>query len=211
MSRISRQKSSRPCSEPLAPAISSAAASVVPQAVNRALQVPAVQTLWEQANRVAHERVMKILNGGGSVLSTSGGVVSINLETLLDRVGQRLGVGGEIGKKVPAQHRVIVLFRSAQLKLAQSVVKFLKNLSLILPLIVILMYVGALALAAPARRRALLDIGVGIVAASLVSLVLRRWVESYVVHGVVRSQAARPAVAELLSIATAGWRDRTTF
>lgn len=198
-----------PVLKPLAPAISSAAASVVPQAVDRALQLPAVQTLWEQANRVAHERVMKILNGGGSVVSTGGGVVSVNLETLLNRIGQRLGVGGEIGKKLPPQRRIIVLFRSQQLKLAQSMVKLLKNLSLILPLIVILMYVGALALAAPARRRALLDIGIGIIAASLLSLVLRRWVESYVVHGVVHSQAARPAVAEVLSIATAGWRDRT--
>jgi hypothetical protein len=197
--------------KPLAPAISSAAASVVPQAVDRALQLPAVQTLWEKANRLGHERLMSVLNGGGGVVSTSGGVVSLNLEALLDRIGKRLGVGENIGSKLPQQRRVIVLMRSKELKLAQNTVKFLNGLSLILPLVVILIYVGALALATPTRRRALLDIGIGIIVASLVSLVLRRWVQSYVLDGLVHSQAARPAVGELLSIATSGWRDRALF
>jgi hypothetical protein len=90
-------------------------------------------------------------------------------------------------------------------------VKALRDLSFILPLLVVLMYVGALALAAQARRRILIDIGVGIIAAALVSLVLRRWVESYVVNSLVLNEGVRPAMREVLEIATAGWRSRALW
>ena len=137
--------------------------------------------------------------------------MSINLEVLLDRLGARLGVGSEIGAKLPANRRKLVLLRSTQLKLAQDGVKAMRGLSFILPLLVVLMYVGALALAAGYRRRVLLEIGVGIIAGALVALVLRRWVESYVVNNLVQNEGVRPAMREVLEIATAGWRSRALW
>ncbi len=195
----------------LAPVLSTAAAQVVPQAIDRALSVPAVQELWGRANRVTHEQVIQILNGGGNTFSTSGGVVSINLEALIDRLGQRLGVGNEVGAKLPANRRKIVLLRSSQLKLAQNGVKALRGLSIILPLLVVLIYLGALWLAAGYRRRVLIEIGVGIIAGALVALVLRRWIDSYVVSNLVQSEGIRPAMREVLTIATAGWRSRALW
>jgi hypothetical protein len=200
-----------PALAPLAPALSTAAAQLVPQAIDRALQVPAVQALWGHANRRAHARVTELLNGGGPNLSTAGGAVTLNLEALLNRLGARLGVGSEIGAKLPAERRRIVLLRSKQLNTAQNVVKGLHDLSFVLPALVILMYVGALALAAGARRRVLLDIGVGIIVGSLLTLLLRRWVESYVVNTLVLNEGARPAMREVLAIATAGWRSRALW
>ncbi len=197
-----------PALRALAPALSSAAASVVPQGIDRALATPQFQSLWEQANRRAHGRVIALLNGGGKALSTSGGEVAINLATLLDGIGARLGVGSNIGSKLPPDKRVIVLMRSKNLKAAQDGVKALKGLNIILPIIAILLFLGALALAAGWRRRALLEIGVGIIAGALVALILRRWVESYVVNNLVANTAAQPAVRAVLDIATAGWRDR---
>jgi hypothetical protein len=196
---------------PLAPALSTAAAQVVPQAIERALEVPAIQELWGRANHVTHEQVMRILSGGGRTISTSGGVVSVNLEVLVDRIGARLGVGSDIGAKLPANRRMLVLLRSSQLKLAQDGVKTLRNLSFVLPLLVVLLYVGALALAAGYRRRVLLEIGVGIIAGALVALVLRRWIESYVVNSLVHDEGIRPAMGEVLGIATAGWRSRALW
>jgi hypothetical protein len=196
---------------PLAPALATAAAQLVPKAIERALEVPKVQELWGRANRLAHARVMQVLNGGGSRLSTTGGAVTLNLEALLDRLGARLGVGSEIGAKLPAEQRRIVLFRSKQLRAAQDVVKGLRDLSFVLPALVVLLYAGALGLAAGARRRVLLDIGVGIIVGSLITLLLRRWVESYVVNTLVLNEGARPAIREVLSIATAGWRSRALW
>jgi hypothetical protein len=200
-----------PALRPLAPALSTAASQIVPQAIDRALEVPAVQELWGRANHVTHEQVMQILNGGGKVLSTSGGVVSINLEALVDQLGKRLGVGSEVGAKLPANRRTLVLLRSSQLSLAQNGVKGLRGLSFVLPLLVVLMYLGALALAPGYRRRVLIEIGVGIIAGALVALVLRRWVESYVVSNLVQNEGVRPAMREVLDIATAGWRSRALW
>ena len=196
---------------PLAPALSTAAAQVVPQAIERALEVPAIQELWGRANHITHEQVTRILNGGSGALSTSGGVVSINLELLVDRIGERLGVGSDVGSKLPANRRKLVLLRSSQLKLAQDGVKAMKGLSFILPLLVVLMYIGALALGAGYRRRVLLEIGVGIIAAALISLVLRRWIESYVVSSLVHNEGLRPAMREVMEIFTAGWRSRALW
>lgn len=200
-----------PALAPLAPALATAAAQVVPQAINRALEVPAVQALWGHANRLAHARVTELLNGGGRNLSTAGGEVTLNLEALLDRLGKRLGVGSEIGAKLPPAQRRIVLLRSKQLRTAQDVVKGLRDLSFVLPALVVLMYIGALALAVGSRRRVLLDIGVGIIVASLLTLLLRRWVESYVINTLVLNESVRPAMREVLSIATAGWRSRALW
>ncbi len=196
---------------PLAPVLSTAAAQVVPKAIEKALEVPAVQELWGRANHVTHEQVMKVLNGGTAALSTQGGVVSINLEVLLDRIGARLGVGSEVGAKLPADKRKLELLRSNQLKLAQDGVKAMKGLSFVLPLLVILMYVGALALAAGYRRKVLLEIGIGVIAGALVALVLRRWIDSYVVNNLVKNEGVRPAAREVLEIATAGWRSRALW
>jgi hypothetical protein len=196
---------------PLAPALATAASQLVPQAIDRALQVPKVQELWGRANRLAHARVIKLLNGGSSELSTTGGAVTLNLELLIDRLGARLGVGSEVGAKLPPEQRRIVLFRSKQLRAAQDVIKGLRDLSFVLPALVVLLYVGALAIAAGSRRRVLLEIGVGIIVGSLIALLLRRWVESYVVNTLVLDEGARPALREVLSIATAGWRDRALW
>jgi hypothetical protein len=196
---------------PLAPALATAAAQLVPQAIDRALQAPKVQELWGRANRLAHARVIKLLDGGSSELSTTGGAVTLNLELLIDRLGARLGVGSEVGAKLPLEQRRIVLFRSKQLRAAQDVIKGLRDLSFVLPALVVLLYVGALAIAAGSRRRVLLEIGIGIIVGSLVALLLRRWVESYVVNTLVLDEGARPAMREVLSIATAGWRDRALW
>ncbi len=195
----------------LAPVLSTAASQVVPKAIEKALEVPAVQELWGRANHVTHEQVMRVLNGGTAALSTQGGVVSINLEVLLDRLGARLGVGSDVGSKLPADKRKLDLLRSNQLKLAQDGVKVMKGLSFILPLLVILMYVGALALAAGYRRRVLLEIGIGVIAGALLALVLRRWIDSYVVENLVQNEGVRPAAREVLDIATSGWRSRALW
>jgi hypothetical protein len=196
---------------PLAPALATAAAQLVPKAIERALEVPKVQELWGSANRLAHARVMRLLNGGGSTLTTTGGAVTLNLEALIDRLGARLGVGSEIGAKLPAEQRRIVLLRSKQLRAAQDVIKGLRDLSFVLPALVVLLYAGALAIAPGSRRRVLLEIGIGVIVGSLVTLLLRRWVESYVVNSLIVNEGARPAIREVLSIATAGWRSRALW
>jgi hypothetical protein len=199
-----------PALAPVAGVLSSAAAEYLPQAVDGALAAPPIQKAWGRANQLAHAELIRLLDGGGAALSTTGGVVSIDLGFLLDRIGVRLGIGDQIGARLPPGRRRLVLLRSKQLKLAQDAVKGLRDLSLLAPALVLLCYLAALGFAA-GRRRALLEIGVGIVIAALVSLLLHRLLESYVTDALVKSDGPRPAVREALAILTASWRSRAIW
>src|SRR3954447_1802746 len=48
-----------------------------------ALETSVAQTLWETANRTAHEELMTVLEDNGEVVSTGGGDVTLNLVALL--------------------------------------------------------------------------------------------------------------------------------
>src|SRR5215207_9932021 len=94
--------------------------NVAGNVADEALQRPRVQALWENANRAAHARLMKVLDGGGEALSTTGGVVSLDLGALLAQVDARTGIGGRAADKLPPGSANIVILRSDNLKVAQN-------------------------------------------------------------------------------------------
>lgn len=200
-----------PALAPLAGALSGTASEALPQAIDHALRTPLAEAAWMRANRAAHAQVITLLDGGSAALSTHGGVVSIDVRLLLDELGKRLGLGGGIGGKLPLAQRRIVLVHSTQLRLAQGAVKGLRGLSVALPVLALLGCLGALLLAAGARRRALLELGVGIVLAALAALALRTYTESYATDNLVPGEAHRPAVHQVFAILTDGWQSRALW
>ena len=99
--------------------------------VNRLLQRPRPQQLWEQANRRAQARFLQIVEGGGDVVSTSGGEVTLDLKSLLGQTQSNLGVGGRVEQKLPDDASQIVILQSDQLELAQDAVRLLKTLAVV--------------------------------------------------------------------------------
>src|SRR5690242_19610227 len=79
-------------SGPLAAGLRQVANQVVP----RLLATTAAQELWRRSNHAAHEQLLRILNGGGTAVSTEGGVVALNLHDLVTELGNRLGVGSQV-------------------------------------------------------------------------------------------------------------------
>lgn len=63
------------------------------------LERPRVQLLWEDANRQAHAVLVNIVEGGDETVSTQNGEVSLDLDTLVARVGGQLGVN--VAGKLP--------------------------------------------------------------------------------------------------------------
>jgi hypothetical protein len=61
----------------LAGPISGGLQQLAGQAAPKLLASPQVQDAWRQANRAAHATFLKIVNGGGSLASTNGGVVTL--------------------------------------------------------------------------------------------------------------------------------------
>jgi len=105
----------------------------------------------------------------------------------------------------------LVIMQSSQLSGIQSLVGALRNLGFVLPVLALLLYLGALYLAKGWRREALIAAGGGILGAALFVLLARRLIG----HGVVNSEAlaetVKPAISSIWDILSAGLRQRALF
>ena len=84
---------------PLAGPAAGALRNAAERAANEILARPRAQEAWEQANRSMHELLVEVLEGGGPILSTTGGVVVLDLKELLAELEERTGVGGRIADR----------------------------------------------------------------------------------------------------------------
>jgi hypothetical protein len=186
---------------PLAGPVSGGLHQLAPKIAERVLEAPRTQALWSAANRAAHESLLKVLNGGGSRVSTENGEVTLDLSAIVDQVGAQLGVG-ELGEKLPPDVGKITILRSEQLSAAQKVTKLIRRLPIVLTLLAFVLFGLAIYLAGPRRRRALRSAGVGFVVAGLLVLILRKLGGHYVVDNLVASETVRPAASAAWGIGT---------
>ena len=156
--------------------------SLAEDGVDRLLQRPVPQRLWEEANRRAQARFLQIVEGGGDNLSTSGGVVTLDLKSLLGQSQSNLGVGGRVQQKLPDSASQIVLLRSDQLKAAQDAVWLLKTLAIVFVVLALVLFALAVYLARGWRREALRAAGLGLLFAGAGALVARALVGDAVVN-----------------------------
>jgi hypothetical protein len=196
------QKVLPPKLAPLAAPAAGALEQLAPQAAEKALERPKVQELWASANRAAHESLLKVINGGGPALSTSGGEVTLNLGTLLEQISEKLGVGGKIAEKLPPEAGQITVLKSDQLSTVQSIAKLIRRLPIVLGLLMILLYGSAIYFAGPRRREALRSVGICLFIAGVVTLILRGWVGKEVVDALAKSESVKPAAEAVWSIGT---------
>ena len=77
----------QPLAGPAAAGLQQLAGQVAP----RVLASPQAQAAWVQANVAAHKQLLKVLNGGGAVVSTQSGVVTLNLHALVSELAATLG------------------------------------------------------------------------------------------------------------------------
>ena len=104
----------------------------------------------------------------------------------------------------------LVIMDSKDLDGVQTLVQALRNLGFVLPLLVVLLYVSAIALAAGWRREALIAAGGGILAATLLVLMARRLIGSEIAS-LASSEAVKPAVQSVYDIISESLRDRGRF
>jgi hypothetical protein len=186
---------------PLAGPLAGGLHQLAPQIAERVLEAPRTQELWSTANRAAHEALLKVLDGGGSRVSTENGEVTLDLSAIVDQVGGRLGIGG-LGEKLPPEAGKIVILRSEQLSTAQKIAKAVRRLPIVLTLAAFVLFGLAVFLAGPRRRQALRSVGVGFVVAGVLALILRAFAGHYVVDGLVASETVRPAAEDAWGIGT---------
>jgi hypothetical protein len=191
-----------PRAAPLAGPAAGALRNGAEQIADEALQRPRVQQLWESANREAHEQLLRVIEGGGSNVSTEGGAVTLNLGAMLQDLSDRTGVGGRVAERLGPEAAQIEILRSDQLELAQDVADLLKPLALVLTLLALALYGGAIALSGGRRRETLRAAGFGFVVAGVLALLLRNFAGGAVVDSLASTEAAEPAVESVWEIGT---------
>jgi hypothetical protein len=140
--------------------------------VERLVQSQAFEDAWIQANRVAHEALVKALTGeGGGAVTVEGDTVSLNLAPFIQTVKQQLVAQGfTLAERIPQVDKSFVLFQSEDITRAQRAFSLLNTLGVWLPVIAIVLLVLGVYVAKD-HRRALVGAALG-VAISMVVLAL---------------------------------------
>jgi hypothetical protein len=186
---------------PLAGAVAGGLHGLAPQVAERLLEAPRLQALWSDANRRAHEELLRVLDGGGTTVSTANGTVTLDLRPLVESLGERIGAS-ELGEQLPVGAGRLTIIHSDELEAAQKGVKLLRHLPIVLTLLALILFGLAIWLAGPRRREALRAVGIGFVVAGVLVLLLRSLGGHYVVDALARSDTGKPAFEAVWGIAT---------
>ncbi len=216
--------------QPLAGPAAAGLQQLAGQLAPRLLASPAVQGAWVQANIAAHRELLRVLNGGGPVVSTQSGVVTLNLHTLVSQLAATVGLSSQLaairsklqgstgatvraaaqsklGVTLPPASGQLVIMRSNQLKSAQDIANAVKHLAIVLPALGILLFALAVYLARGRRRRTLRSTGWCFVLIGAALLLIRRVAGDAVVNGLVKIPANKPAAHQVWNIGTSLLRD----
>jgi len=140
--------------------------------VERVVQSQVFEDAWIQANRAAHEALVKALTGeGGGAVTVANDTVTLNLAPFIQTVKQRLVAQGfTLAERIPQVDKSFVLFQSQDITRARSAFNLLNTLGNWLPVIALIL-IGIGIYVAKDHRRALVGAGLG-VAVSMVVLAL---------------------------------------
>ncbi len=161
-----------------------------------------MQSLWAQANHRAAQALVTVIDGGKGPVKVQGGVVTLDLASVVEAIAQQLGLPAGIGAKLPPSIAHVQILKSDQIGLVQDIGRALRSLALWLSIAVPLLFALAIWLARGWRRRAVMNVGFGLAIAGLLVLLARALVQSRVPASLVADASIRPAAAATVSIAT---------
>jgi putative oligomerization/nucleic acid binding protein len=170
--------------------------------VDRTLQQPQLQGVWQATLRQAHGQLVDVLEGGGPAVSTEQGVVTLDLRRIVLDTADRIGLGKTAQQKLPPDVGRVEVLRSDQLRAAQGGFELLKTLAWFLPLLTLAAFAGAVYLGFGRRRAVLRDVGLVIVTVGILGLIASRLVGGYVVDALTTDTQTRAAGNDAWTIVT---------
>jgi hypothetical protein len=179
----------------LGPILGEGVHGYVQQLVERLLLASQFEQLWKAATVQSHKALVAALEGKQSSLIAPDGSVDVNLASIVAEARDRLAATGlHVFDHVQPgliQERFTIV-RPGALHRARHAVSVLKTLSIVLPAAAIALFGLAFAFSRD-RRRTLLGLGIGLVAAGVAGLVLVVAGRSYYLHSVVGPAVPHPA------------------
>ena len=185
----------------LAGPISGALRGAADDVALKALEQPKIQGLWVEANRAAQAKLIALIEDEGKFVSTTGGVVTLDLKSLLESVTAQLGLPSDLVAKLPESTTSIEVMQSDELSAAQKVVNVLQALGYVLTALTLLLYAAAIALAGD-RRRTLRSVGFSFIFIGVVVLFVRGAAGNIVVSSLSDVASSDLAVTSVFNIGT---------
>ena len=199
------------------------AAGAFRQAARRAalelLENPKVQDLWVQANTAAQQQLVALVDDepvAAGALDAAGERlgVELDLSSIRERLAEQLGLppptgDGTVGDAATAAIQqgdataAIEVLAPDQLELAQDVGGLLKSLPIVLILLTLALYGGAIGLAAGHRRTMLAGCGLSLLIAGTAVLAIRVVAGDALVDALASSTSIEPSVLATWLIGTA--------
>lgn len=175
---------------------------VAGEGAERVLETSTAQTLWQEANRTAHEELVAVLEDEKEGVSTEDGEVTLDLAALVTNLAQEVGIGAQLAEQLPEDAGQVTILRSDELKTAQDIAAGVKGLALVLSLLTFLSFGLAIWLSRGGRWVTVLFCGIGLIAAGFATIVTREVAGGVVIDQLVDEESIRPAAESAWAIST---------
>lgn len=204
---------------------SSAVASVLPEALRvigserigdlagqaalRALRDGTFETQWRTASATTHAQFVRWLHGQDTRIE--GGKVVLDLQPVVDKLAQQLGVPTDLVKQAEAATggATIVLLQRDEYEQTRHDVARLERLAVLTPLVALALALLSIVIA-PRRRTAVVRIGIAAIGAGLIVLIASPLMRTSIEHGLIDGGAASSVARSIWSVTSpdlirAGW------
>lgn len=199
-----------PRAQPLAGPIATGVETTVRREISQLVASDRFAEVWDAANRKAHALLIQLLTGEEvRNVRLEGNEVVLDLGGVIDTVKQRLtarGLGGLAARIPPETGRDVPLVQSAALGDAQTAIKVLKGLAIVLPLVSLLALVGYVLLS-DSRRRAILRAALALTATMVILLGLVGLGRTAYLDALSTGQLPRDTAAEIFDTLVRFLRD----
>jgi hypothetical protein len=193
----------RPELKPLAAPLAGGLRELSVRAADNLLSRPAVQTLWREANRRAHEAFIAIVEDKGEFLQTGEGDVVLDLRPLVEQVAARVGLSEErVEERLGPDAGRIVIMEADQLGTIQTIVELIRKLSIFLAIAILVLFALAVYLAEGRRRETLRAVGITFVVVGALLLVIRRLAGNWIVDALASGEPIRDSASNAWYIGT---------
>ena len=191
--------------------VSAGIREIATRAAMRAFQSQRVQNLWQRANRVAHTRLVAILEDKSTAISSQNGKVVLDLKPIVYQLADRLGFkkqvanavakGEETGKLKPGLGQLEIA-DSQELDTARTVTKILKGLAWFFTIGSLALFVLAMWLGKGRDWVIVLGYGLGLIAAGLGAIAVRAILKDPFVDSLAKTEDARVPAQHAWDIGT---------
>jgi hypothetical protein len=180
---------------------------VATRTATRLLATQQFQRLWTEATRRAHQQFITIVEGDARALATINGEVVLNLQPMVERIFERLGLDPQVVGALPAGRGQIVIMQESQLTSLQKLVDVLQKIAKWFWAFALLFYAAAIWIARGRRREAIRGVGLSFLLVGLGLVVLVRLGGPRLVESLVAIPANEAAALSVWETLTANLRD----